>query len=282
MTAVPGAPEVQAPDIERLAESLRGRHDEFEAARPFPHVVVDDLLPPAVARAMVDEFPAADAPGWQHFHHVNEKKLVCTDLTAMGPVTRDVIAALQAQLFLDALEGLTATPRLLSDPEMDGGGLQQTRPGGFLNVHTDFLSHTKRRTWSRQLNLLLFLNPGWEPSHHGWLELWDADATRCVRRIEPLFNRCVIFRTGRASFHGVPAGVACPPDDSRKGLALYYFRDEGRPCRLEPTHYVPLPGDSLHRRAMIRLDRWMVHGYSVLKRYTPLADRLATRILRRF
>src|SRR5205823_2914431 len=143
--------------------------------------------------------------------------------------------------FVRALDRLVGIEGLLADPELDGGGLQQTLPGGFLNVHTDFLAHSKRRTWSRQVNLLLFLNKEWEESHRGWLEFWDPRVTRCVRQIEPIFNRCVVFRTSATSFHGVPAGVACPEGDSRKSIALYYFRDEGKTCPLRPTRYVPLP-----------------------------------------
>src|SRR4029077_14203620 len=140
-----------------------------------------------------------------------------------------------------------------------------TYSGGFLNVHSDFLSHTTRQSWSRQLNLLLFLNEGWEPAHKGWLELWNADVTRCVRRIEPVFNRCVIFHTTARSFHGVPAGVAGPP---RRSLALNYFREQGNPCPLRPTRYVPLPSDGRVRRALIRADRLALHAYSWLKRHT--------------
>jgi Rps23 Pro-64 3,4-dihydroxylase Tpa1-like proline 4-hydroxylase len=93
----------------------------------------------------------------------------------------------------------------LADPHLDGAGLHETLPGGFLNVHTDFLAHTTERTWRRELNLLLFLNEAWTPEDQGWLELWDATVSRCERRIEPRFNRCVVFRTSETSFHGVPA-----------------------------------------------------------------------------
>jgi hypothetical protein len=273
---------MESADLERMCERLSSRQAEFAAAQPFPHLVIDDFLPPAVARAVLDEFPPADAPAWQHFHHVNERKLVYNDAATMGAVTRDVVAALHSARFLTGLTRLTGVEALIADPEMDGGGLAQSEPGGFLSVHTDFLSHTKRRTWSRQLNLLLFLNPAWEESHRGWLELWDASVSGCARRIAPVFNRCVVFRTRADSFHGVPAGVTCPAGDARRSLALYYFRDEGRPCPLHPTDYRPLPGDSAGRRVLIRVDRWLVAGYSVLKRYTPVTDRLATRILRRF
>ena len=103
---------------------------------------------------------------------------------------------------------------------------------------------------------------------------------RCERRIAPLFNRCVVFRTSETSFHGVPGGVACPEGRSRRSLALYYFRDEARMLSLRPTRYVPLPTDGVARRLLVRADRVAVAVYTMLKRYTPIDDRLVSRILK--
>ena len=267
-------------DLAALARLVDAERERFATAVPFPHVVVDDLFDAAALRAMAAEFdPTAD--GWTYWHHVNERKRGLSDRTRMGQATRAVIAALESREFLALLERLTGVPDLLADPHLDGGGLHETLPGGFLNVHTDFLSHTLERTWRRELNLLLFLNEGWEPAHEGCLELWDASVSRCERRIEPRFNRCVVFRTSATSFHGVPAALACPPGQSRKSLALYYFRDEGHPLRLKPTHYVPRPADGIVQSALIRADRLALRAYSMLKRYTPLGDRLVSKLLRK-
>ena len=266
-------------DIASFAARAARERTAFAAASPFPHVVIDDFLKPEAAEAMLDEF---DPPAqWIHYHHVNEKKIGCNDFARLGSKTREVIADLNAPAFLAALETLTGVIDVRADPDLDGGGIQQMFRDGFLNVHTDFLAHAKRRRWSRQLNLLLFLNKDWPEGYQGNLELWDPEVRRCVRRIEPLFNRCVIFHTSGTSFHGVPEPVACPPTRSRTSLALYYFREEDRACRLTPTYYVPRPDDPLHRRALIRLDRWLLYAYSALKRYTPLGDAMASRRLRR-
>lgn len=254
--------------------------DEFAAAAPFPHVVLDDFLTVEAASALEAGFAAAQGE-WINYHHFNERKRGFNDLAAIDAASRAVIEELLAPPFLAALEKLSGIRGLLADPDLDGGGLHETPPGGFLNVHTDFQSHTLRTHWSRQLNLILFLNRDWEESYKGWLELWDRDVRHCDRRVAPVFNRCVLFRTSDISFHGVPEGVHCPPERSRKSLALYYFRDEGSARPLVPTRYTPLPTDSLGRRALIRLDRWAVYAYSALKRYTPLGDRIVTKILRR-
>jgi hypothetical protein len=267
-------------DLARFRDLATRKRACFAAADPFPHVVLDDFLRQRAADILATEF-ARLPEAWTYYRHVNEQKRGFADLSRMTPECRAVIEELLSEDFARALEVLTGITSLFADPELDGGGLHETAPGGFLNVHHDFLSHTTHPSWSRQVNLLVFLNRGWQESYRGWLEFWDAGITRPVQRIAPVFNRAVIFRTDRRSFHGVPAGVACPAGTTRKSLALYYFRDEGRPCQLAPTHYVPRPEDPPLRRAFIRLDRRLLYVYSALKRYTPLGDRLVSAILRR-
>lgn len=268
-------------DVEAIAARLAPYRAEFAAASPFPHLVLDDFLPEDTADALAAEFDDPALP-WQPLHHVNERKSVCGDLTRMGPVAASTVHALHSPAMRSALTRLTGIADLIGDPDLDGAGLHRTDPGGHLNVHTDALAHGKRRTWSRQLNLILFLNRDWNAAFGGDLELWDRDVRHCVRRIAPVFNRCVLFRTTEISFHGVPEGVACPDGRSRRSLALYYFRDEAHVVPLRPTHYVPRPRDAFARRVLIRADRALLRLYALLKRYTPIDDARVTRLLRRF
>ncbi len=267
-------------DLDAFAVTAARRHAEFLAAPPFPHVVLDDFLRPGAAEAVHREFDDV-RDGWTYLHHVNEKKRILGDVGRMGPATRALVATLQSPAFVRALEILTGLAGLEGDPDLDAAGLAEMDPGGFLNVHRDFLAHTTRTRWSRQVNLLLFLNPDWSPAWGGDLELWDASVTRCVRAIAPVMNRCVVFRTAETSFHGVSGGVHCPAGRHRRSLALYYFHDEGVVRPLDPTRYVPRPDDPAGRRALIHLDTWAIRAYSWLKRHTPVGDAWASRILRR-
>jgi hypothetical protein len=47
--------------------------------------------------------------------------------------------------------------------------------------------------------------------------------TRCVKRVLPIFNRCVIFNTDKDSCHGHPEPLNTPDNVTRKSLALYYY-----------------------------------------------------------
>ncbi|MCW5892542.1 MAG: 2OG-Fe(II) oxygenase [bacterium] len=267
-------------DLARFAATCEAARAAFAAAQPFPHLVLDDFLAPAAAAAMVDEF-AAVGDGWTHLHHVNEKKRICGAPAHLGPATRAVVDALHAPAFVAALERLTGTAGLRPDPALDGAGLAEMFTGGFLNVHRDFLTHTLAPQWRREVNLLVFLNPEWPAVWRGDLELWDAGVTRPVQTIAPRWNRCVIFRTSATSFHGVPDAIVSPADRPRRSLALYYYRDEGTALGLDPTRYVPRPGDGPLRRALIAADGLALRVYSWAKRRGWLRDATVGRFLRR-
>lgn len=267
-------------DYDRFERYARDSRAAFMGAHPFPHTVIDDFLPAEVADRVLDEFTETMG-GWTHYNHFNENKLAITELGRMGPVTQQVMAALQSERFIAAVGELSGIEGLIPDPHLDGAGLHRIDRGGFLNVHTDFLSHTVNRHWSRQINLLLYLNKDWREEWDGNLELWDPEMTRCERSILPAFNRCVIFHTRERSFHGHPHKLACPEGDYRKSIALYYFRDEGTTRKLSPTNYRARPEDGPVKRALIAADRLALRGYSFLKRYAGLRDGTVGRILRR-
>ena len=66
--------------------------------------------------------------------------------------------------------------------------------------------------------------------------MWTPDMASCVNRVAPLFNRCVVFTTSEASFHGHPHPLECPPERARRSLATYYFTN-GRPASEDaPKH----------------------------------------------
>jgi hypothetical protein len=219
-------------DRERLREVAAQRRDEFRRARPFPHVVIDGLVPDEVLDAVVAEFPSPDRPEWFRFDSELERKLASTTETPLGPATVAVLTAFNSAAFLDFLTELTGMPGLVPDPHFVGGGLHQIVPGGHLEVHADFDRHPTTGL-ERRLNVLLYLNRGWREEWNGALELWGPDLRACEARIWPEFNRCVVFETTATSYHGHPAPLACPPGQTRKSLALYYY---ALPTRDDPPH----------------------------------------------
>ena len=207
-----------------LAESLRGA---YIAAKPFPHIVIDDFLPEEVLRKVANSFPKPGEINWYGFDNWRSKKLAVEDEELIEDNARWLLHQLNSSTLVKFLETLTGVNGLIPDPHFKGGGLHQIERGGFLKIHADFNRH---ESWKldRRINLILYLNEGWKKEYGGHLELWSTDMTRCVHRILPIFNRCVIFNTTDFSYHGHPEPLTCPKGQTRKSLALYYYSN-GRP-----------------------------------------------------
>lgn len=251
----------------------------FAKAEPYPYIVIDDFLEPEIAQRCLQEFPPLDSEQWIHYTHVNEKKFAKTDRKAFTPMLGETIDVLNSPRFLRLVEKLTGVDKLIADPSLMGGGLHQSTTGGYLNIHADFTGHPHHSTWQRRVNLLVYLNPDWQESWGGYLELWDRKMTRCVEKIAPVFNRAVIFKTDPDSFHGHPTPMTCPPSVTRKSLALYYFTEETDPFLVRSTEYRARPGDG-SRAALIFADKMALRAYDKVKRTLGLSDDFASNLLK--
>ncbi|MEA2197364.1 MAG: hypothetical protein QOJ25_1415 [Solirubrobacteraceae bacterium] len=215
-------------DRPKLLELAGAHRAEYAAARPFGHVVLDGFCPEWILDEVLTEFPSPEEAGWKRFASDNERnKLTQAEDAGMGPATRQLLAEFNAATFIDFLGELTGIAGLVPDPYFEGGGLHQSLAGGHLNIHVDFNRHPATGL-DRRLNVLLYLNRDWDEEWGGALELWSPDMQRCEQRIAPHFNRLVVFSTTERSFHGHPHKLACPPDRTRRSLALYYYSN-GRP-----------------------------------------------------
>lgn len=194
----------------------------YAAADPFPHAVFDDFVPPELLDAVLAEFDASMSFATIRFDDPKSLKLATKGDEGLQPTLRAVLQEFGSPAFLGFLESLTGISGVIPDPYLEGAGLHQIPRGGFLKIHADFNRHPKLNV-ERRLNLLLYLNRNWQEEYGGHLELWDKTMTRCVHRILPVFNRCVIFNTTDDAFHGHPEPLTCPDGVSRKSIALYYY-----------------------------------------------------------
>lgn len=251
---------------------------EFAAARPFPHVVMEDFLTGHAAEMSAESFPPS-GDGWIHYLHYNERTLGMNDRRLLPQAARSILDELNSDRFVALLEKITGITPLCADASFEGGGLHQSQRGGYLNLHADFTVHPHRRHWRRHLNLIVFLNARWDDSWGGHIEFWDEGVRRCVQRIAPVYNRAVLFRTDHRSFHGYPDPLRCPDGVVRKSLALYYFTQEAERPRAISTEYRGRPGDG-PRHALIFLDKIALRFYDRAKRTFGFDDRFASWLLR--
>jgi len=205
---------VNVEKIQRQAEDLTAA---YAKAAPFPHAVIDDVL--SVDSATLGDFPASD---WEHWNQLGDKyqhqKMSCGNIRVIPEPFKQVIHELTEPKFLQLLEKITGIEKLIPDPHLSGGGLHMSGPGGILAAHTDF--HIYRRLGLyRRINVLLYLNEGWQPEDGGGLTFYSGDSPATV--ISPIFGRLAIFTTDDKSVHGFPTPVA--EGKWRKSIALYYY-----------------------------------------------------------
>ncbi len=263
----------------RWQSALPELADQYRREEPFPHVHLIDFFDAPVLARLVDEFPSTSEE-WVHWKHYNENKLGLTKRALFPPFIGRVVDELNGAPFVTWLSALTGIPGLVADPSLDGGGLHQAGPGGFLNVHADFTMHHHQKNWRRRVNVIVYLNPKWDDRWGGAIELWDRRMERCAVRIPPLCNHAVIFNTDSPSYHGFPDPLSCPDGVTRRSLALYYYTVEASAVAARSTNYRARPGDGLGRRALIWADKQTVHVYSKVKSEFGLSDDFASTALR--
>jgi hypothetical protein len=229
-------------DHSRIRERFIAGHEAYINGDPFPHIALDDFVGDDVVDAVLESFPAPSADiNWRQLvatgsdgEKVQFNKQGMPHLFKIPALARQLIWELNSGTFIRSLEKLTGIENLIPDPSLRGGGLHQILPGGVLGVHADFTHHVDYDL-ERRVNLLLYLNRDWRDEYEGHLELWNQDASRCVRRLRPGAGRCVVFNTDATSFHGHPRPLACPEGMTRKSIAIYYYTRGRTDKPVEPT-----------------------------------------------
>lgn len=216
------------PDI-NLAQLAKEKKQEYQHAKPFPSIVLHNFFDESILQQVLDEFPdLSKKKDIIHYDNHNEKKLAAKGEAVFGEMTKLVTHFLNSQPILEFLQELTGIEEvLIPDPYFEGGGYHEIKPGGLLKIHADF-NKNRLTKLDRRINLLVYLNKDWQESYGGHFELWDKDMTTSHKKILPVFNTVAIFSTTDFSYHGHPNPLTCPPDRSRKSLALYYYSN-GRP-----------------------------------------------------
>ena len=214
-------------DLNEVASQNRKTYINSE---PFPHIKFDNFFNASILDEVLKEFPDLSKGDVSKHIHDNSIKITTRGSLRFGRNTLDFVNFLNSEIFLNFLGDLTSLERpLISDPYFWGGGFHEIKQGGFLKIHADFNKH-KNLGLDRRLNVLVYLNKKWKKEYGGHLELWNKDMTSCIKKISPDFNTVVIFSTTDESYHGHPDYLKCPPEMSRKSLALYYYTN-GRPTK---------------------------------------------------
>ncbi len=266
-------------DYDRLDELLRnGAAERYQGNEPFPHIAIENFLTGDAAERAYDEIVASEVPR-EKINYSTYLKYRQSDRSKIGPAVGAVIDDLNSPRFVDFLERLTGISGLIVDPTLEGGGIHRIGTGGYLKMHTDFNVH-RISGMCRRLNILLYLNPDWDPEWGGAIELWEKDMSRRGAAYEPVWNRAVIFSTTDESYHGHPDPLTSPEGVFRNSIALYYYTKDLPAAgykfdRSEMTNYQPRPGERFASTGQItHLLHQLEIRHPSLRRLTGLVRRL--------
>ena len=225
---------------------------QFQTAKPFKHVAIDNFLDAAACESLLADFPAFDPEKARNELGQIGAKAVNERLSGISPAYRSFYEYINSKPFLEHLSELTGVPDLIADATLFGGGTHENRDGQSLDVHIDF-NIDERRMLHRRLNLLIYLNKEWESEWGGDIELHSDPRNPIANQVtsfKPMFNRAVIFETNEYSWHGFKR-IVLPPEKkhlSRRSLSIYlYTKDRPAEEIVAPhtTFYVaaPMPGN---------------------------------------
>lgn len=209
-------------------DNIKNAFNTFHSAKPFPYCVIDNFFTDEIANQLATEFPNSDSDVFNgnYFNQIEIKK-TCNIWDRFPSTTYNTLMYLNSTEFLEVLKPLVNIDTLYADHGLHGGGWHIHPPGGKLNVHLDYSIHPKMKK-QRNYNLLVYLNPNWQPGWGGELGLWsskDNKPNELIKVLEPKFNRGVIFDTTLNSWHGLEIPNNFPEGQDRKSIALYYLTE---------------------------------------------------------
>ena len=206
----------------RLPTDIESLNARYRAAKPFPHVVIDNLFPNDLLERVRLESLHLKREQWIDVETKNLEKIVrMNSALELGSAGNELVTLIHSASFLYLLSEITDIWQLLPDPYLQGGGHAVMRRGGFFKIHVDrnIAYDTGLR---RRLAMIIFLNHEWKPDYHGELELWDPSGGRCEVAVAPDFNRTIIFEVAFPNYHGVPQPLECPADRMRQSFLAYF------------------------------------------------------------
>ncbi len=218
-------------DYKNLKKIALEKKEIFKKAEPYPHLIIDNFLPLEYALKIAREFPNENEINWvKHSSGANADsenikgiKLHCQDENEFPYEIKKCLQEFNSQGFLHFLRDLSGVEYIFGDPYYNGCGLHSTGKGGRLMIHADMNRYPFPSLAEQYLNCIYFVSEGWDNSWGGALELWDKKVKKCIKSINPTFNRLVIFRTDRQAFHGHPHELKCPDNRRRNTLATYFY-----------------------------------------------------------
>ena len=200
-----------------------------DSKKSYRYVVIDNFFTEDVANRLFDSYPTDDSKWYKFRDEIGGIKNVLeqgmygiSKVEDIPDFWNDIIFNLNSSEFCDILQKITGVFDILPDTYNKIGqwtGLRVMKKGSYQLIHSDARIHPHLKL-EKKLTIVGYLNKKWVESDEGYLELWNNDMTECIEKIEPIFNRVVLFENTETSYHGVPK-----VNGFRNSFLLSYLKD---------------------------------------------------------
>lgn len=201
-----------------LNENKEELRKNYLLAKPFPYLVIDNFCNAAMIESLYKKIPELKNKSRDYMFAKN--KFEKSNYKELGREFEELYNDLISEQMNQFLSFI-ANENVFVDPDNHGGGLHQGKQNSFLDMHLDFNYHPLKKSWYRNMNLLLYLNKNWKPEYKGHLKLVDL-RTNEEKELEVPFNRMIIQQTRAYTLHGYEK-TNFPENTYRTSVATYAY-----------------------------------------------------------
>lgn len=236
-----------------LRSSKRDLKEQFQQSSKIKYLVCDNLLPLEIATNLHRTFP--DLEILHRKRSVRESKYVGSNLDDFHINIKAALHAFQSQEVIAELSQILNEPDLLPDPSFYASGVSVMKFGDFLKPHIDNAMNADM-TLYRKFNLLYYVNPKLTDQDGGELALWENGLNNLPTKISPAFNRLIIFKVNKKSWHSVEP---LRTNNSRQCISNYYFSHQPEENGFHVTTFRGKTKNSLDD-IVLRIDGFLRNG----------------------
>jgi Rps23 Pro-64 3,4-dihydroxylase Tpa1-like proline 4-hydroxylase len=205
-------------NLQFLEENKEKLRNDYLLAKPFPYLVIDNFCDPVKALSLYNKIPELNNKSRDYIFAKN--KFEKSNYRELGTEFEELYTDLISPR-MNAFLSFIANENVFVDPANHGGGLHQGKKNSFLDMHLDFNYHPLKRSWYRNMNLLLYLNKDWKAEYKGHLKLVDLRSGE-AKELEVPFNRMIIQQTRAYTLHGYDQ-TNFPDNVYRTSIATYAY-----------------------------------------------------------
>src|ERR1700722_5941061 len=120
----------------QLPDGIEAARSSYASAKPFPHVVIDNLFAAELLEPMLTEIAGMERAKWKKVENdTRERTVRMRSALELGPAGTHLLSIAHSANFLYLLSEISGISQLIPDPYLQGAGYAIMRRGDYFHVH---------------------------------------------------------------------------------------------------------------------------------------------------